>query len=322
MPTFSFSSSEEEATFTCSVDGSSQPCSSPYTVPIPLADGSHEFKVTATNPLNIVIGHAVDFFSVETTPPIVKFVDRPMPTTSDRTPIFSFTSSEEPSTFTCSVDGSSQPCSSPYTVPTPLADGSHEFKVTATDPLGNVGHAVDFFSVETTPPIVKFVDRPMPTTSDRTPIFSFTSSEEPSTFTCSVDGSSQPCSSPYTVPTPLADGSHEFKVTATDPLGNVGHAVDFFSVDTKRPDTFITEHPPKLIRTHQRKARAIFRFGSNESGVTFACRVDRGIFHFCNAKLSRRFPVGRAPLRVKARNAAGNVDPTPAIFRFRVKRVG
>jgi len=35
----------------------------------------------------------------------------------------------------------------------------------------------------------------------------------------------------------------------------------------------------------------------------------------------RWFLVGRHVLRVKGRDAAGNFDPTPAVHRFRVKRV-
>jgi subtilisin family serine protease len=94
------------------------------------------------------------------------------------------------------------------------------------------------------------------------------------------------------------------------------------SADTSRPRTFFRRHPPKTIRTDGRKARAIFRFGSNEEGVTFVCRIDGGLPRFCAETLSRRFSLGRHTVRVRARDLAGNVDPTPAVFRFQVKRVG
>jgi hypothetical protein len=38
--------------------------------------------------------------------------------------------------------------------------------------------------------------------------------------------------------------------------------------------------------------------------------------------LSRRFDAGKHFVLVKARDAAGNIDRTPAVYRFRVKRVG
>jgi Subtilase family len=88
------------------------------------------------------------------------------------------------------------------------------------------------------------------------------------------------------------------------------------------PRTFFLRHPGKLIRTRRRKAKAVFRFGSNERGVTFICRVDGGPSRVCRERFVRRFGIGKHSLKVAARDAAGNVDPTPAVFRFRVERIG
>jgi hypothetical protein len=61
----------------------------------------------------------------------------------------------------------------------------------------------------------------LPKTTDRTPDFTFRSSEADSTFECSVDGSEfVPCSSPYTTPK-LRRGLHDFSVRAIDLAGNV-----------------------------------------------------------------------------------------------------
>jgi subtilisin family serine protease len=91
---------------------------------------------------------------------------------------------------------------------------------------------------------------------------------------------------------------------------------------TPVPRTFIRHKPPHVVRTRTRSAKVVFRFGSDEAGVTFACRIDTGLFKPCRERLVRRFPVGLHVVRVFARNAAGNGDPTPAVYRFRVKRVG
>jgi subtilisin family serine protease len=88
------------------------------------------------------------------------------------------------------------------------------------------------------------------------------------------------------------------------------------------PRTFILKHPPKVIRARQLKAKVVFRFGASESGVTFVCRVDGTPFRGCPRRLMRRFGVGPHVLRVMARDEAGNTDPTPAVFRFRVKLIG
>lgn len=88
------------------------------------------------------------------------------------------------------------------------------------------------------------------------------------------------------------------------------------------PRTFIRRRPQHLIRTHHHSARVVFRFGSNEHDVSFACRIDNGLFRPCPTVLVRRLPVGWHSLRVSARNAEGLGDRTPAFFRFRIKRVG
>jgi hypothetical protein len=316
-PTFKFDVSPP-STLTCFIDGASvaNPCSSPYTS-TPLADGPHTFKVEAAD------GNKASFsFTVDTVAPTIIFTKRPAAITASTTPTFGFSSSE-PAGFTCSVDGATaKACSSPYTAPAALADGPHTFEVAATDQVGNVGHGSVAFTVDTVAPSVTFTSQPPPTTANRTPTFGFASSEA-AAFTCTVDASnSQPCSSPFAVPSPLSDGPHTFEVTATDPAGNVGRASDLFTVDTRRPNTFFHKHPRHHIRIRNRKVRATFRFGSNEIGSAFICKVDGGLLRFCGETLSRRFDAGKHFVLVKARDAAGNVDRTPAIFHFKVKRVG
>ena len=90
--------------------------------------------------------------------------------------------------------------------------------------------------------------------------------------------------------------------------------------DRTPPRTFFRKRPRKVIRTRYRKARVVFRFRSNEKAVVFICKVDRGLLRFCKNRIVRRFGVGKRVVRVKALDAAGNVDRTPAVYRFRVKR--
>lgn len=88
------------------------------------------------------------------------------------------------------------------------------------------------------------------------------------------------------------------------------------------PATFLRRHPSKVLRTEGPTTRALFRFGSDEAGVTFLCKFDRAVFRTCHRRTIWHVEPGRHVLRVKARDADGNVDPTPAVFRFRVERVG
>ncbi len=93
-------------------------------------------------------------------------------------------------------------------------------------------------------------------------------------------------------------------------------------VTLEAPSTSFRRHPRMVVFTRGRTAQVVFRFGSNQAGVSFLCKVDRAPFRRCSARFVRRYAVGRHVVRVKARNSAGNVDATPALFRFRVKRVG
>ena len=87
------------------------------------------------------------------------------------------------------------------------------------------------------------------------------------------------------------------------------------------PSTWFIKHPPKRVRTRGRSVLLTFRFGSDQPGATFLCKVDRSAFVVCGARLLRRFAIGSHTVRVKASAADGQVDPTPAVFSFRVKRI-
>jgi Subtilase family len=168
-------------------------------------------------------------------------------------------------------------------------------------------------------PMITITERPPALGRDRQPSTAFIANR-PVAFSCSLDGSvPAPCSSPF-VPAPLSDGLHGFVVQGVDAAGRVGRSETVeFRIDTKRPRTFFRKHPPKVLRTHTRRAKAVFRFGSNEPNVIFACKVDGGFLRFCKERMVRRFRIGKHVVSVKARDAAGNVDNSPAVFRFKVK---
>jgi subtilisin family serine protease len=88
------------------------------------------------------------------------------------------------------------------------------------------------------------------------------------------------------------------------------------------PQTSLRKRPAKVIQTTLGNATAVFVFGSDEAGATFLCRVDRGLWQNCPARFVRRYRVGKHVVRVVARDAAGNSDPTAVVYGFRVKRIG
>jgi len=73
------------------------------------------------------------------------------------------------------------------------------------------------------------------------------------------------------------------------------------------------------VRTRGRAAVARFGLASNQSPVTFYCRIDNGPWQTCPPRFQRRFGLGRHVLRVRARDQAGNLAVKDAVFRFRLE---
>ncbi len=87
-----------------------------------------------------------------------------------------------------------------------------------------------------------------------------------------------------------------------------------------RPTTSFSRHPPRRVRTRRRRARVVFAFRSDQAGVSFLCKLDRGQFRRCRRRIVRRLAPGPHVLRVRARSRAGLLDLTPAVYRFRIVR--
>ncbi len=84
----------------------------------------------------------------------------------------------------------------------------------------------------------------------------------------------------------------------------------------------VTPPQTRLRRTQFNRGRrkATFRFTS-EKGAQFLCKLDARPYKLCaSPKTIQALKPRRHVFRVKARDRAGNVDPTPAVKRFRTKR--
>ena len=83
--------------------------------------------------------------------------------------------------------------------------------------------------------------------------------------------------------------------------------------DTKAPQTTIGTFPARLrLKRGKRTVTAKLRFRSSEPGSTFACKVDSAPFRRCTSPKVLRLRKGRHTIRVRATDAAGNRDATPA----------
>jgi hypothetical protein len=81
------------------------------------------------------------------------------------------------------------------------------------------------------------------------------------------------------------------------------------------PDTSLRAKPAK--RTHDRTPT--FRFSSSDDSASFQCKVDGKAFRACRSPFTaKRLGFGKHTFRVRARDQSGDVDPSPAVFRFTV----
>ena len=104
---------------------------------------------------------------------------------------------------------------------------------------------------------------------------------------------------------------------AKDAAGNVdaSPASRSFTVDTQAPDTLIDSGPSGLIAD----ASPSFGFIADEPGAGFECRLDSGPFQACTSPKSYSgLPDGPHSFDVRAKDAAGNVDASPASRSFTI----
>ena len=256
-----------------------------------------------------------------TAPDTVVTSGPPSPTNSTNA-TFTFTSTEAGGTFQCRLDTAAvfTPCSTPMSYSS-LASGSHTFRVRAIDAVGNVdgSPAIDTWLIDLTPPNTTITGTPGTASNSTSATFTFSAGQANSTFKCSLDGAGfSPCTSPVTYSN-LTQGSHNFRVQATDPAGNPDPTPASFSwtVNSVVPDTTIGSGPPSLSTSRG----ATFTFSSDQAGVTFQCSLDGGTFINCSSpRTYAALPDGLHNFRVRARNAAGNTDQTPASYDWTVDR--
>jgi hypothetical protein len=85
--------------------------------------------------------------------------------------------------------------------------------------------------------------------------------------------------------------------------------------DTDAPDTEITKQPKR--KTTKRKAK--LKFSSSEAGSTFECKLDKKPFKPCESPFKKKVKAGKKhKFLVRATDATGNTDPTPAKAKWKV----
>jgi len=321
--------------FQCRLDaGDWEGCASPARY-AGLSEGDHEFQVRAIDEAGNVDPSPASFaWTVDTTPPSLQILSGPDGLTNDPTPGFTF-SAEAGASLECSIDtGTPQfgPCSGEggHGSAEPLADGDYVFRVRATDAAGNVAVATRGFTLDTAGPDAPVLSATLPASpaNDNGPSVLGAAPADTTVRlyvgTCSgsplATVAAAGLEAGVTVPVP-DDSTTLFRATATTAAGNASGCSEplAYVEDSTPPQTTVDGHPSGLANS----ATAEFRFSAADpggSGVgSFQCRLDAGDWEGCASPARYAgLSEGDHEFQVRAIDAAGNVDDSPAVFGWRI----
>ena len=192
----------------------------------------------------------------------------------------------------------------------PATSGTYTFQVRAVDWSGNrSGESTWEWTVDKVAPETSLATSgPSGTVASTSADFEF-SSNESGTFICVLDGVSVGCGSPKSY-SGLGQGSHTFTVRARDVAGNEdpSPASRTWTVDTVAPETTLAASGPSGTVG---STSASFEFSSNEAG-SFICSLDGSEVACSSPKGYTGLSHGSHTFTVRARDAAGNEDPSAA----------
>lgn len=232
--------------------------------------------------------------------------------------LFTF-SSDKPGRFECQLDGGGYaPCASAKSY-TGLSDGSHTFEVRAIDDWGQVDGSPDAHTwrIDTTAPATPEITSPAEGSWSTSGSVTLSGTAEAnatvelSEGAASLGTTTADQSGDWSRAVSFGDGSHEVTATATDAAGNASpsSATRTFWVDTGVPDTSVDSGPSGRVSD----TSATFRFSSDDPDATFRCRVDGAAEGPCTSPHDLTdLRDGEHTFEVRAVDAAGNVDSTPA----------
>ncbi len=249
--------------------------------------------------------------------------------------------------FECNIDNSDfVTCTSPFTFPNLLSDGPHTFKVSAVD---NSGHkdpspALYTWTVDTAAPTTNITSATDGnkssvtnggSTKSTSMTFEFSGTDASGAgidhFECSIDNSDYvTCTSPFSSPNSLKDGTHTFRVLSEDKAGNRGSSPASFNwtVDTVPPTTTINSatdgNKSSVTNGGSTKSSSMtFTFSSNDTGGAeidhFECSIDGASFSACDTPLQfTKLTIGAHTFEVRAEDKVGNADQMPTVFLWTI----
>jgi hypothetical protein len=239
---------------------------------------------------------------------------------------FTFSSSKPNSTFECALDGAGySPCASPQTY-AGLSDGPHAFEVRATDASGNTDptSAKRSWTIDTLAPEAPLIVTP-PEGGFATANLTLSGTAEAGTTVelfeggASMDKTQADAGGAWSrTLSGVPDGSHTYTAKAIDAAGNASSLSQARTVivDGTPPQTTIDSGESGTVSSRD----ATFAFSSSEAGSSFQCSLDGVTYSTCTSpKTYTGLSNGNHTFRVRATDAAGNNDPTPASRTWKVR---
>ncbi len=330
-------------TFECKVDNGSwdDDCASPYTANA-ASNGSHTFLV-----------RAVDKVGNKTDPPrsFTWLVDKDAPTlqvsSPDTSPVytkepditFRYTSGDipgdSPLQITCTLNGVVERCDGTEKTYTSLIEGTSTFTLTVKDAAGNTAEKGFIIIADYTEPQTTLTGVQASPSNNPRPNFAFVGNDNLSAvnrieFECSIDLQDWvPCESGIAPPgfPALGSGMHTFQVRAIDEVGNFDTTPASFVwlIDVDAPNTTLSHNQGEIPPLFSSSTSATFNFSGADTPagpISFECQIDNGSWNACTSPRTFTGLVNKSyTFRVRARDQAGNLDPSPEEHQWTVDTV-
>jgi len=240
----------------------------------------------------------------------------PAPLTNQSRAEFSFSASDPAATFAVRVDEGTATTSAATFALDNLAEGAHRLEVSAVVADAADGTPATWqWTIDTTPPKSSFATKPDALIATTSVTFALTASEPEVRFEVSIDGKDFATVANPTSLTELAQGAHTVDARAIDAAGNVETPSISHSwvVDSIAPETTLTATPS--VKTAAKSAQ--FEIASSEVNAKLEGAIDGGAWQSITSPwLLSNLVDGTHRVLVRATDAAGNVDATPAEFAW------
>jgi large repetitive protein len=201
----------------------------------------------------------------------------------------------------------------------PTKTGPINATLTLTDNNLNQSSATQVIQIGAValPPMPVILTDPVNPTTATTATFTFSDTQTPVTFVCSIDSLPfSACDSPAAYPT-LSGGPHVFQVKAKDFAGNLSLAAVYnWTVSSVGPPAPVITSAPAYLTNDD---TATFAFTDSQSGVSYQCSLDGAAFAACTSGVNYSGMAGfannytivtkRHSFAVKAMDGSGNFSP-------------